>query len=326
MPARRRIAGRMAAPIALAALLVGTLGGCVRVTPRVVRIGLVAPFEGRYREIGDDVIPAARLAIREWATGSADARTGLAFELVAYDDMGDPALAIAQAEKLAADPAVAAIVGHWLDETTLAAAPIYAEAGLPLIAFATADVDAGGEVVNLAPSAEALSAVAEAWAQAEGVDAAVRIEPEDGIDAAVASARQAAADVHIAIGGPTWGLGQFGALGGEGVDGTYSVSGAAMPGTADDAFLAAGGLDTFTVGYEEGSLGAPPGLLAEAAYYATWLAMEQIAGEDHPIIAGADLPAPALDADGRRTDAPVILYRWVDGERTPVARLERAAE
>jgi hypothetical protein len=322
MRARRRIMGWTAAPVALAAVLVGMLGSCVRVTPKVVRIGFVAPFEGRYREIGSDVIPAARLAIREWAAASANDRAGLAFELVAYDDMGDPALAAAQAEKLAADPDVAAVIGHWRDETTLAAAPIYAEAGLPLVTFTTTDVISGGEVTNLAPSAEALSAAAEAWAQAEGINAAVQIEPLAEVDKAVAAARQAGADDQAAIGGPVWGLGQFGALGGEWVEGLYYVSGAAAPGMADDAFLPPGGLDGFAAGYEEGSLGTPPGPLAEAAYYATWLAMEQIAGAGHPIIAGINLPEPTLDAEGRRTDAPIILYRWEDGARMPIARLE----
>ncbi len=322
MRARRRIIGWTAAPVTLAVLLVGMLGGCVRVTPRVVRIGFVAPFEGRYREIGSDVIPAARLAIREWAGQSASARAGVAFELVAYDDMGDPALAVAQAEKLAADPDVAAVVGHWRDETTLAAAPIYAEAGLPLVTFTTADVIPGGEVANLAPSAEALIAAAEAWAQGEGIDAVILIGPEGGIDEVVADARQAGAGDQVVVGGPIWGLGQVGALGGESVNGLYYVTGAAAPGMADDAFLPPEGVDTFTAGYEEGSLGVPPGPLAEAAYYATWLAMEQVAGVDHPIVEETGLPEPALDADGRRTDAPIILYRWEDGGRMPVARLD----
>jgi hypothetical protein len=240
--------------------------------------------------------------------------------------MGDPVQAVAQAAKLAADPDVAAVVGHWRDETTLAAAPIYAEAGLPLVTFATEDVITGGQVANLAPSAEALSAAAEAWAAAEGIDAAVEIAPLEEVNEAVASARQAAAEGQTVIGGPVWGLGPFGALGGEAVEGAYTVSGAAAPGVADDAFLPPGGIDGFTAGYEEGSLGAPPGPLAEAAYRATWLAMEQIAGAEHPIVAGADLPPITLDADGRRTDAPIILYRWADGERTPIARLNEATD
>ena len=71
--------------------------GCIQTTPDVVKIGLVAPFEGRYRQIGYDVIPAARLAAREWAAQNQDAN--LVFEIVAYDDMGDPHSAVEQAQR-----------------------------------------------------------------------------------------------------------------------------------------------------------------------------------------------------------------------------------
>src|SRR5688500_17588095 len=82
--------------------------GCIRTTPRVIKIGLVAPFEGRYREIGVDIIPAVRLAIREWAAKSIN--SGVAIELVAYDDGGEPERAVVEARKLAADPDVAIVI------------------------------------------------------------------------------------------------------------------------------------------------------------------------------------------------------------------------
>jgi ABC-type branched-subunit amino acid transport system substrate-binding protein len=53
---------------------------------------------------------------------------------VALDDSGDPELARQAAAALVVDPAVVAVVGHWQAETTAAAAPIYAQAGLPLLA------------------------------------------------------------------------------------------------------------------------------------------------------------------------------------------------
>jgi branched-chain amino acid transport system substrate-binding protein len=122
------------AAVALLGLFVLTLAGCDLVpggTAPVVRIGLVAPFEGRHRGIGYDVIYAARLAIRQ-----ANARGGIEgyrVELVALDDGGEPELAERAARSLIIDPMVVAAMGHWLDETTAAARPIYLAAGLPLI-------------------------------------------------------------------------------------------------------------------------------------------------------------------------------------------------
>lgn len=107
------------------------IAGCAGVDP-VVKIGLVGPFEGRHRVIGYDAIYSARLAVRE--INAAGGVGGHRVALVALDDGGDPELAAQAAASLALDPAVVAVVGHYLPETTAAAAPIYAEAGLPLIA------------------------------------------------------------------------------------------------------------------------------------------------------------------------------------------------
>lgn len=116
-------------------LCFGTLGwlfvGCGGVDP-VVKIGLVAPFEGQYREVGYDVIYSARLAVRE--INRAGGIGGYRLALVALDDGGSTELAAETAASLAIDPAVITVVGHWRPETTAAAAPIYARSGLPFIA------------------------------------------------------------------------------------------------------------------------------------------------------------------------------------------------
>jgi ABC-type branched-subunit amino acid transport system substrate-binding protein len=108
----------------------------------VVKVGLVAPFEGRYRQIGYDTIYAARLAIRELnESGGID---GTMVELVALDDSGDLELARQAAASLVLDPDVVAVVGHWLPQSTEAADAVYAEGELPLLAAGTgpfAEVD-----------------------------------------------------------------------------------------------------------------------------------------------------------------------------------------
>lgn len=106
------------------------LSACHSVDP-VVKIGLVAPFEGEKRAIGYDAIYSARLAVRE--INQAGGIGGYRLALVALDDGGDPWLAQENARALASDPGVVAVVGHWLPETTAVAAPIYRQANLSLI-------------------------------------------------------------------------------------------------------------------------------------------------------------------------------------------------
>lgn len=104
---------------------------CVPPLPRIVKIGLVAPFEGRYRYVGYDAIYAARLAVQE--LNAAGGVGGRQLELVAYDDRGDPELARTAARNLVTDPDVVAVIGHYRQASTEVAAPLYVEAGLPLV-------------------------------------------------------------------------------------------------------------------------------------------------------------------------------------------------
>jgi branched-chain amino acid transport system substrate-binding protein len=123
-----------------------------------VKIGLVAPFEGRYRYVGYDVIYAVRLALRE--ANAAGGVNGYSVELVAYDDGADPAMAAEQARKLAADPAVVAAIGHFREGPTRAALSAYADAGIPLVAPAVLDpalTRGEGTVYPLGPSADVVA-------------------------------------------------------------------------------------------------------------------------------------------------------------------------
>lgn len=106
------------------------LAGCASVQP-VVKIGLVAPFEGAQRELGYDAIYAARLAVRE--INEAGGIGGTRVALVALDDRGDVALAEEMAVSLTIDPDVVAVIGHGLAETTAVAQPVYDDAKLPLL-------------------------------------------------------------------------------------------------------------------------------------------------------------------------------------------------
>jgi ABC-type branched-subunit amino acid transport system substrate-binding protein len=118
-------------PVPLLLLLFLLTTACASVEP-VVKIGLVAPFEGRERPVGYDVIYSARLAVRE--VNQAGGIGGYRVALVALDDSGDPELARQTAAALVIDPQVVAVIGHWLPETTAVALPIYTAAAVPFIA------------------------------------------------------------------------------------------------------------------------------------------------------------------------------------------------
>ena len=137
---RAPIKGRFlrAACFGLALLCLLPATAC-RSLPATLKVGLVAPFEGRWRNTGYDAIYAARLAVRELnESGGID---GYRVELVALDDGGDARLASEVAAALAADPEVLVAVGHWLPETTAAAAPVYAAASLALLPLGVAPLD-----------------------------------------------------------------------------------------------------------------------------------------------------------------------------------------
>jgi ABC-type branched-subunit amino acid transport system substrate-binding protein len=109
-----------------------TFPGSVKTT---VKIGLSAPFEGLYRDLGYEVLYAVRLAVRERnEAGGVGGR--YLVELVALNDFNEVEEAIQQAREMAADPGVLGVLGGWSPQTARAATPEYQRLGL---AFVTPD-------------------------------------------------------------------------------------------------------------------------------------------------------------------------------------------
>ncbi len=134
-------------------LLLFLLGACLPpALPRVVKIGLVAPFEGRYRYVGYDAIYAARLAVRE--INAAGGIGGWRLELTAYDDRADPEMARAAARNLITIPDVVAVIGHYRETSTAAAATLYAEADMPLLVVGAWLTATAAPVWLMLPAAE----------------------------------------------------------------------------------------------------------------------------------------------------------------------------
>lgn len=84
-------------------LILASLSACAIVqTPQIARIALLAPFEGRYREIGYSAIYPARLALKE---------AGITHvELVAVDDGGTLKTAQERARALLLDESIKAVM------------------------------------------------------------------------------------------------------------------------------------------------------------------------------------------------------------------------
>jgi Periplasmic binding protein len=109
----------------------------------VVKIGVIAPFESAGRPLGYAILPAIKAAAAE---ANASGKLGRYRVLVVAfnDDLHGPTAA-AQAQALALDPEVLAVVGPWTAETAAAAAPILTEAGLPTLAEPDTPIPPPGE-------------------------------------------------------------------------------------------------------------------------------------------------------------------------------------
>ena len=166
----------------------------------MVKIGLVAPFEGLYRHLGYDVLYAVKLAVRE--RNAAGGVGGYMVELVALDDGNDPTQAPLQARKMIVDSGVMGVIGHFSDETALAALDEYHRASLALITpVAANEVTEQGypEVFRLYARNDVLGAVAARYAVQE-LDMhrlAVLRGRDDLADAFVQTAEQLGATVVL---------------------------------------------------------------------------------------------------------------------------------
>ncbi len=92
---------------------------CTSVRP-VDKVGLIAPFEGLYREDGYAALDAVRRAIADCAP------PGRAVVPLALDDSADPDRSVRALQKLLLDPAVTVVLGPWTPQAVRAAAPLTA--------------------------------------------------------------------------------------------------------------------------------------------------------------------------------------------------------
>jgi len=126
--------GRWSILLMLFGLLTLTLSACTPSgsTPPVVKIGLIAPFEGPSRPLGYGVLYGVRLRLQQWN----DAGNSPRVELVALNDNSDPDLAAQLPTQLAVDPDVLLVLGPPQGHTASAALPAFTENRIPTISLA----------------------------------------------------------------------------------------------------------------------------------------------------------------------------------------------
>ena len=109
--------------------------GCYGSTPPVVKLGLIAPFEERYRDDGYAALHAVRRAVQE--RNAAGGVAGHQVALVALNDNGRPDEARQRAANLAVDRDVLGVVGPLHGDAAAAAGPVLAAEGLSWIPLAS---------------------------------------------------------------------------------------------------------------------------------------------------------------------------------------------
>ncbi len=124
--------------LALTVLTLAVLsGGCDR-TPDTIKIGVAQPLSGGLKEQGQDLLNGTQMAVDE-INAKGGVRIGskqVKLEVVSQDDKADPQAGVAAAEALVKAEVTVAIA-DLNSGVSIAAAPVYAKAGVPQFAIST---------------------------------------------------------------------------------------------------------------------------------------------------------------------------------------------
>jgi len=118
-------------------ILVLGIAGCQSGEKEAIYIGLANPMSGDNAWVGETKVRGVKLAVKMAnENGGIDGRE---IKLLIEDDAGNASQAVQVAKKLAGDPRVLVVIGHWYSTCALAALPIYDENGIPLITDAASE-------------------------------------------------------------------------------------------------------------------------------------------------------------------------------------------
>jgi branched-chain amino acid transport system substrate-binding protein len=99
--------------------------------PRVVTIGVIAPLDAGLTSFGRGIRNSVELAVAQ--ANAADLLPGWTIKVRALDDSSDPVKGAKAAKKLAADPAVVAVIGPYNSGVAEKAAPVLAKSEIALV-------------------------------------------------------------------------------------------------------------------------------------------------------------------------------------------------
>ena len=116
----------------LAALAIATLLAIPALAQEAIRIGFFAPLTGPVAADGASAKQSVELALKE--VNAAGGIMGKKVELVVYDDRLNPQEAVAIANKLIEKDLVVGVVSGSYSGPTRVTAPIFAKAGVPMVA------------------------------------------------------------------------------------------------------------------------------------------------------------------------------------------------
>jgi branched-chain amino acid transport system substrate-binding protein len=121
----------------LAAFVAGLVmaGAAAAPAQAEIRIAVASAFSGQFAPLGEQILSGARLAVED--INSSGGLRGEKLVMEEADDRCDPERAKAQANQLTGK-GVQLVIGHLCSSATLAAAPVYAEAGRIQITVASA--------------------------------------------------------------------------------------------------------------------------------------------------------------------------------------------
>jgi len=129
----------------------------------VVKVGVIAPFEGAGRPLGYAVLPAIKSAVAD-ANASGEL-AGYRVAVVALDDSLDPALAAQQARALSLDPDVLAVIGPFTEARAELVEAVLAAAAVPNMPVIATGPAGGDYSVEMAAAREAANQVLRALAR-----------------------------------------------------------------------------------------------------------------------------------------------------------------
>ncbi|MED4229348.1 branched-chain amino acid ABC transporter substrate-binding protein [Neobacillus cucumis] len=140
----------------LSALTVGTITGCSSSTTSsssegktVIKIATQSPLSGGSATQGEAIKLGAQLALED--KKAEFKKLGFDLQLVPYDDQADPKKGVANAQLIAADKGILAIVGHMNSGVAIPSSEIYEKYSIPMVSpanTATAVTDRGLKVTN----------------------------------------------------------------------------------------------------------------------------------------------------------------------------------